>query len=231
MTHKIISEQDLMNALPAIARMIPDEIWKDFFNSLPSAQGEEYDEYAAKRLRAILSMLGIAAPESDEQMMLCQFSLFGMMRRKISDLYKSPQLPPDAAARIAEPDWSMSETHEAEAWKDPSKPMAERLIIADHAVWFRSQTAAARIAELEAENKRLNEEIESYSFRYHAQKDDKFFVMKQRENLADALNKMIVLCEVANERCLNQIGIGPIDLIGISNAKQTIIDVKEGKVD
>lgn len=94
-----------------------------------------------------------------------------------------------------------------------------------------SPDAAARISELEAKIVRLNETVESYSFRYHAQKDDKLFVLKQRDKLADALNKMITLCEVANERCLNQIGIGLIDLIGISNAKQAIIDVRDRKVD
>lgn len=176
MKQKIISEQDFISSLPPVARMIPDEIWKDMFNSLPSAQGDEYDEDAAKRLRAILSMLGIAAPESDEQMMLCQFSLFGMMRRKISDLYTSTQLPPDAAARIAELE-ALSVTnimlkvvpdengHGAEIYAksvtDVEKVLTDMgLTIEDYELGIKIPPgASSRIASLESENAKLKADM------------------------------------------------------------------------
>lgn len=50
----------------------------------------EMGENTAKRFRGILSMLGISAPESDESLMLCQFSLLGMMRHKIQHIYYKP---------------------------------------------------------------------------------------------------------------------------------------------
>lgn len=48
-----------------------------------------YIEGTAERLRLICSKLGIGAPESNEELMLCQFSLFGLIRGKIDAIYKT----------------------------------------------------------------------------------------------------------------------------------------------
>lgn len=50
-----------------------------------------YIEGTAERLRLICSKLGISAPVSNEEIMFCQFSLFGAIRRKIDAIYAAPQ--------------------------------------------------------------------------------------------------------------------------------------------
>lgn len=55
-----------------------------------NAAASDVDEDTAKRFRGLLSMLGISAPESDESLMLCQFSFLGMVRHKIQQIYDQP---------------------------------------------------------------------------------------------------------------------------------------------
>lgn len=65
----------------------------------PVAIDSGYIEGTAERLRLICSKLGIGAPESNEELMLCQFSLFGLIRGKIDAIYKTQ---PDHTKLIGE---------------------------------------------------------------------------------------------------------------------------------
>lgn len=55
-----------------------------------SVADDNYQEGTAERLRLICSKLGIGAPTSNEEILLCQFSLLGSIRRKIDEIYKLP---------------------------------------------------------------------------------------------------------------------------------------------
>jgi hypothetical protein len=63
-----------------------------------------------KRLRRLLSLLGISAPESDESLLLCSFSLLGMACRKIEQLNASSTALDVAGAPPAEAKPTDSET-------------------------------------------------------------------------------------------------------------------------
>jgi len=73
----------------------------DLLASAPEVgEAVEMGENTAKRFRGILSMLGISAPESDESLMLCQFSLLGMMRHKIQQIYDQPDRTAQLEAKL-----------------------------------------------------------------------------------------------------------------------------------
>lgn len=58
----------------------------------------------------------------------------------------------EALVRVAEPDWSSSETAQLQGWKNPLLSMDDRLLIADGAVRFRDEMIAnlrRQLAELE----------------------------------------------------------------------------------
>ena len=77
----------------------------DLLASAPEVgEAVEMGENTAKRFRGILSMLVISAPESDESLMLCQFSLLGMMRYKIQQIYDQPDRTAQLEAKLAERD-------------------------------------------------------------------------------------------------------------------------------
>lgn len=111
----------------------------DLLASAPEVgEAVDMDENTAKRFRGILSLLGISAPESDESLMLCQFSLLGMVRHKIQQIYDQP----DRTAQL-----EADKKRLMDAIKDSQKPLESHLGTIFEYRFFANQ---ALLAEMEA---------------------------------------------------------------------------------
>lgn len=178
-----------------------ETVWQ-MIEARMTSKGSCEDEDTVKRFRGILSMLGIGAPESDESLMLCQFSLLGMVRHKIQQLFNTSSadhVTPSALSHafIGEVIKNVAELpdrNRPEYWPEAMLVTGDELreiMLSVHqdvpaiSTPQESQDAAARINELESFKKQLQFIISSDSYACEFQS-----IGQYRSSLLKAITQM-----------------------------------------